>query len=203
MTEFLKWLSGNSIATTIVMISFGIVVISVTLIYVVAFFQGREISFWPPKIGQRPDRKISGKNPNETDTSNMFKIDRDIQGETGIDDIKGAKHTIHVTHFSGRTPQNDYIKIMIDKINNESIDTTRIIPNDLKNREWLDGFKKLGNKYTEKEVGTKLNFDMLIIDRKKVRLYFPASKDAAEFKKAIVFDEKEIADCFMTVFERL
>ena len=32
----------------------GLVLISLLTIYIVAFFQGRDISFWPPTIGAKP-----------------------------------------------------------------------------------------------------------------------------------------------------
>lgn len=52
MVEFIKWLSNNSVATGALIVVFGIVV----FIYLFAFFQGREISFWPPKIGAKPEK---------------------------------------------------------------------------------------------------------------------------------------------------
>lgn len=129
-------------------------------------------------------------------------VDRDIQGETAIDDIQCAISTIHLTHFSGRTPHLDYIQSMLNRVKECSIDVTRIISKELENREWLKEFRDLGNNYKEIEVATKLDFDILVIDGKKVRLYFPATTNAQEFKKPIVFDERELAECFLTVIER-
>ena len=54
MTSFFDWLSNNPIATTVFIVAFGSAVTCATLIYVIAFFQGREISFWPLKIGEKP-----------------------------------------------------------------------------------------------------------------------------------------------------
>jgi hypothetical protein len=54
MNELFKWLAGNPAATTTLIASFGAAVLSALLIYVGAFLQGREISFWPPRIGARP-----------------------------------------------------------------------------------------------------------------------------------------------------
>jgi hypothetical protein len=54
MTDFLKFLSTNSPAA----LAFGIAVlilgVTVSMICVVAFVQGRSISFWPPSVGERP-----------------------------------------------------------------------------------------------------------------------------------------------------
>jgi eukaryotic-like serine/threonine-protein kinase len=52
MSQFLQWLAGNPVVTGALVVSLGVVV----LMYVVAFLQGREISFWPPKIGARPEK---------------------------------------------------------------------------------------------------------------------------------------------------
>ena len=69
MTEFLKWLSANPVAITAVTGSFAILV----LIYIVAFLQGREISFWPPKIGAKP-----GKLKSEKSTKNIEDASRNL-----------------------------------------------------------------------------------------------------------------------------
>jgi len=54
---FFNWLSSNPAATTTLVVAFGLIVVAVVAIYLVAFFQGREISIWPPKIGARPESK--------------------------------------------------------------------------------------------------------------------------------------------------
>lgn len=54
MTELVKFLSTNSVAA--LAFSFAILILAVTVsaMCVVAFIQGRSISFWPPSIGERP-----------------------------------------------------------------------------------------------------------------------------------------------------
>ena len=54
MGDLLKWLSENPRAAIPVIIVFGLLLTSAVLVYMIAFFQGREISFWPPKIGSKP-----------------------------------------------------------------------------------------------------------------------------------------------------
>jgi H-type lectin domain len=51
MTEFFNWLSVNPMATVV----FGLAVMFVVAISAVGFLQGREISFWPPKISSKPE----------------------------------------------------------------------------------------------------------------------------------------------------
>jgi len=55
MSEFFQWLSKNPIATNIVIATFGVVVVAVVSMYVIAFIQGRSVSFWPLKIGESTD----------------------------------------------------------------------------------------------------------------------------------------------------
>jgi len=63
MTDFFQWLAGGSISSLIFIIVLGLVITGIILIYVVAFFQGREVSFWPPKISEKPkkENKVEGK----------------------------------------------------------------------------------------------------------------------------------------------
>lgn len=54
MDEIVSTLLGNATATAI-LFAVGITITIVSaILFVVAFFQGREVSFWPPKIGPRP-----------------------------------------------------------------------------------------------------------------------------------------------------
>ena len=49
MDTIFELLNSSPIVAIFVLIIFLIIV----LIYLIAFFQGREISFWPPKIGPK------------------------------------------------------------------------------------------------------------------------------------------------------
>ena len=62
MNELFKWLASNSLAANTLIVSFGIVVLSTASTYLIAFFQGREISFWPPKIGPKTSEKHASGN---------------------------------------------------------------------------------------------------------------------------------------------
>lgn len=93
MNEFLKWLSTIPAVATLVVISVSFFLVSITLIYLVAFLQGREISFWPPKIGERPPRFSKDDTPSiqrgplirrgtvlQTASGNKVKIESDFYG---------------------------------------------------------------------------------------------------------------------------
>lgn len=57
MKDLIEWLSFYPIATYILIALIGFSITILFLIYLVAFFQGREISIWPPKIGGKPQNK--------------------------------------------------------------------------------------------------------------------------------------------------
>jgi hypothetical protein len=64
MDAFFQWLSGSFAATIALLIFLGTLV----TIYAVAFAQGREISFWPPKIGAKPDKEINSQKGGSEET---------------------------------------------------------------------------------------------------------------------------------------
>lgn len=59
MNDFFTWLFSNSPISNGILILLGLCLIIIFSIYLVAFIQGREISFWPPKIGGK--NEISNK----------------------------------------------------------------------------------------------------------------------------------------------
>jgi len=68
MSQIFQWVTSNPLAGLITLITFSIIVISVVIIYLVAFFQGREISFWPPKIGVKFRKSDPPKTSNKAET---------------------------------------------------------------------------------------------------------------------------------------
>ncbi|MCP4143207.1 MAG: hypothetical protein GY755_23450 [Chloroflexi bacterium] len=61
MSQILQWLTSNPLVGMITLITFLLIVISVVVIYLVAFFQGQEISFWPPQISQKPETIVKNR----------------------------------------------------------------------------------------------------------------------------------------------
>ena len=59
MDAFLQWLFANPTVANTLLFLLSVLILGVTLIYIIAFLQGREISFWPPKIGEKPENKKS------------------------------------------------------------------------------------------------------------------------------------------------
>jgi hypothetical protein len=54
MSDLVKFLSTNSTAALVFAIAVIFLAMTIAVIYVLAFVQGRSISFWPPSIGERP-----------------------------------------------------------------------------------------------------------------------------------------------------
>src|SRR5262245_45692501 len=55
MNDFLQFLTQNPVIATAAIIAISVVVIVVAFMFVTAFLQGREITFWPPKIGPKAE----------------------------------------------------------------------------------------------------------------------------------------------------
>jgi serine/threonine protein kinase len=61
MTDLIKFLSTNSPAALGLSIAFLIAGITISILYTVAFVQGRSVSFWPPSIGEKPASRAPDK----------------------------------------------------------------------------------------------------------------------------------------------
>jgi len=109
MADFFNWLSNNPVATTTLIVSFGVLVTATTLIYVVAFFQGRSISFWPPKIGEKPNKSKRADTqplPNDAEngsTEQDFQSGPMVQKGTILKTASGNKVTIESNFYGGAT----------------------------------------------------------------------------------------------------
>ena len=81
MDAFFGWLSNNPVASTAFILLLAVGGISASLIYLFAFFQGREISFWPARIGERPQKtKVVEKRIRSSpeETKKLFNLDGNV-----------------------------------------------------------------------------------------------------------------------------
>lgn len=117
MNEFFLWLSKNPIATYIIIAALGLLVLVIIILYLTAFIQGRSISFWPPKIGGKPDQESK---LNKIDTKKMLVQET----ETGI--------TYLIDRHGLRRPINDvdtayYLRQVFGYQENEPIEAESIL----------------------------------------------------------------------------
>ena len=91
MNDFFIWLSNNPIWA---MVFFGVLIIAIitiTIMYVIAFYRGQEISFWPPKIGTHV--QPNGEFINFSGNSKLLRIHEDgrLQPRQILNFYKDAK----------------------------------------------------------------------------------------------------------------
>jgi hypothetical protein len=99
MTDFFLWLTAGSTSSIFFIVIVGIISLGIPLLFVIAFFQGREITIWPPKIGERPNKlllqvskdvkSLVEAKPQEYSHFRYYK-DRDEFNKLGIEILYGA-----------------------------------------------------------------------------------------------------------------
>jgi len=93
---FLKWLFGGSAPTPVFVVAFVGLTIIVALIYVVAFIQGRSVSFWPPQIGEKINQ--SQKEKKTIGFGNSNDDIKDACNELGIRAIFAQRDVYQVSY---------------------------------------------------------------------------------------------------------
>ena len=99
MDALLKWLSENPLVTNTLLFALSGLAIVIAILYVVAFFQGRDVSFWPPHIGHKP------KNSKST-------LQRDDQAKPGVSKLEIS----HPTSFLITSTELESIEPIINLI---------------------------------------------------------------------------------------
>src|SRR6478752_4431361 len=61
MADLFKFLSTNAPAALTFSVAILIVGVTISILYAVAFAQGRAVSFWPPSIGSKPSSAAAGE----------------------------------------------------------------------------------------------------------------------------------------------
>ena len=96
MDTILKLLFQNQFILNFLLILISILVLTILLIYLVAFFQGRSVSFWPPKIGSQTTIEKNSKAKTQSDD---FIIDQPTYDNL----IVSLKHTDIVSESDAST----------------------------------------------------------------------------------------------------
>ena len=122
MNELIKLLSSTPSATSAIVILVSVIILSLIMMVLIAFFQGREIIFWPPKIGQHPiiiknNSQVLQNEKNNLNNSNALGIAKIKEGKTEedfLEIIDKAKKELWLMHLSGY----DSVRIRFDDIMN-------------------------------------------------------------------------------------
>lgn len=122
MIDFFNWLAGGSISSLLFIIVVATMGISIPLIYLIAFFQNRNISFWPPTIGQRPskdlllkDKKLKGANTNTNEYQGFKLVDsfEDLLNEK-LSIVRNAQEILFIT--GSRARDINYLQAIEQKV---------------------------------------------------------------------------------------
>lgn len=136
---------------------------------------------------------------------NRFEACQDIGGASCLTDIQNAQESILLTHFSAELPDPTYLNEIQRKIGDRlhvlRIITSRADP-ELAEYSWLKTIRR-GNSYVQYVSPYDLPFNLIIIDRKIVWMFFPTEPNACYFNKAISFRSEVFAAYLKVVFDRV
>lgn len=147
MDEILKFLSANSTAMNVFLILVSLFVVTIILMYVIAFFQGREITFWPPKIGEKPTRE----------QESVYAISENQQSETPLDNRLSDSYSSKSTYEDFQERRNlaaiqdaamiHYEEKRISQATSEFQKALKIDPNDAWSLKYLAECYRLSDQY--------------------------------------------------------
>lgn len=136
---------------------------------------------------------------------NRFEEGRDKGGASCLADIKEAQESILLTHFSAEIPDPVYLNEIQNKIDSR-LHVSRVLTSKadpvLTEFTWLNTIKRR-NSYVQYISPYDLPFNMIIIDRKIVWMFFPTEPNACYFNKAISFRSEVFASYLKVVFDRM
>ena len=137
---------------------------------------------------------------------NKYHLIKTGDGTESVDEIRKTEHTIVVTNFTEGAPSIKYISSVLERMD-DRVHLIRYLPVsiDRENEEnsWIKKFEGHRN-YTEKMLCTeKFPFDILILDGKTVKISFPPSKEHREYLQGLVINDREVADMFSIMLQRL
>lgn len=98
MAELFKWLNDNPVATTTLVIVFVVLAGAIVVTYLIAFSEGREISFWPPRIGGRTEKanrtwhSKSSTNILENELKEIFKLEGTVVWSRSFETKNGKRY---------------------------------------------------------------------------------------------------------------
>ncbi|MCL1473384.1 hypothetical protein [Argonema antarcticum] len=122
------FLSSNLLAANIV----WVVLMVVILIYLIAFLQGRSISFWPPKIGQKPSPETGKKASIKTtplENCGIIKTDYFTEFSDDFNILFENSENITLYFIHSRRWRENHIDHLADFLEKRQNQLTVILPN--------------------------------------------------------------------------
>lgn len=135
----------------------------------------------------------------------QYSFIRGDEGKELMQSIEASERSIMLTSFSLDEPTEEYISLMLRKLE-DGVTVTRVIDARLSSAskpDWLKQFE--GRKhYVERTVkNSVLPFDVYIFDDVVTKIYFPDSHDHEHFKRGVKFDNSSITSMFKTALYKL
>jgi hypothetical protein len=143
MNDFLRWLLDNGPSIALIMIA-----VTVILMYLVASFQRRAVSFWPPRIEGRP---LDTSNRQDSSTSVIYAI----------------QNRKSVRTFLDRPVEEEKL--------NRVLEAARLAPSASNRQEWR--FVIIRGKATRKKIGTATSMVSTFVEKCPVLIAACAETD--------------------------
>jgi hypothetical protein len=132
-----------------------------------------------------------------------FRLTDFKKGQVAYKSFENAQKSIYVTHFTSAIPEDVYVAKMLQMMNDNGVNVSRLLPVRNLSQEWLGRFR--GHlRYHECIAGKdELPFDFLIVDSELVIFSLPSNQNDTEFSQALIINNKDIAGIFHGIFEKL
>jgi eukaryotic-like serine/threonine-protein kinase len=108
MADLLEFLSTNAPAALGVSIALLVVGVTISILYAIAFAQGRSVSFWPPSIGARPATPEPDKSKDKDGDNGPDATSRPAETQNPVVDrgtmlvgASGASYRVSSTFYGG------------------------------------------------------------------------------------------------------
>ena len=140
------------------------------------------------------------------DWEHRFTIDANYDGDDSYNEIRKAKKSISVTHFSRDVPSENYRLLMKEKLR-QKVRIVRYVPKSLDLNDvdfiWLKEFEGLKH-YTMIRLDVEdFPMDVLVIDDFDVKIRFPVNSRHTEFLETLVFKNRNVATLYNKMLNRI
>jgi hypothetical protein len=127
----------------------------------------------------------------------------DKGGAVLIEHVLSARHSIRATHFTPETPSAGYLGTLVDKLK-EGVRLHRLVYRSPQARpgayDWLNALAPYQEYYCQSQTDVWLPYNVVVIDKRKVWMFFPMDKDDY-YNRAVWLDDREVGELFAKAFD--